>query len=116
MSCHILKGDTMKKRLILTAAVLLAAGWALAVGQEGTWTGVITDTRCGYKASHTAACINMCVAERGAKYALANPENGKLYILQPQEKAASLANEKVKVTGTLDGDTIQVKTIEKVAK
>jgi len=106
----------MKKRLILTAGVLLSAGWALAGGQEGTWTGVITDTHCGYKASHTAACVNVCVTDKGAKYALANPENGKLYILQPQEKAASLANEKVKVTGTLDGDTIQVKTIEKAAK
>jgi len=106
----------MKKRLILSASVLLAAGWAIAGGQEGSWMGVITDTHCGYKASHTAACVNMCVADKGAKFALANTETGKLYILQPQEKAASLANENVKVTGTLDGDTIQVKSIEKAAK
>jgi len=38
------------------------------------------------------------------------------HVLESQDKAASLANEKVKVTGTLDGDTIQVKTIEKAAK
>jgi hypothetical protein len=106
----------MKKRWIVFATVLLAVGLAFAAGQEGTWTGVITDTHCGYKANHTAACVNTCVMDKGAKYALANPENGKLYILQPQEKAASLANEKVKVTGTLEGDTIQVKTIEKAAK
>ena len=106
----------MKKHWNAFAAVLLAVGLALAAGQEGTWTGVITDTHCGYKANHTAACVNMCVMDKGAKYALANPENGKLYILQPQEKAASLANEKGMVTGTLEGDTIQVKTIEKAAK
>jgi hypothetical protein len=106
----------MNKRLILSVAVLACAGWAVAAGQEGSWTGVITDTHCGYKASHTAACVNVCVTDKGAKYALANAENGKLYILQPQEKAASLANENVKVTGTLEGDTIQVKTIEKAAK
>jgi hypothetical protein len=106
----------MRKQWILAAVILLAAALASAAGQEGAWTGVITDTHCGYKASHTAACVNMCVADKGAKYALANPENRKLYILQPQDKAASLANEKVKVTGTLDGDTIQVKTIEKAAK
>jgi hypothetical protein len=111
-----LEEEPMNKRFILIVVVLLAAGWALAGGQEGSWTGVITDTHCGYKASHTAACVNTCVMDKGAKYALANPENGKLYILQPQEKASSLANEKVKVTGTLDGDTIQVKTIEKAAK
>ena len=106
----------MKKQWILLAAMVFVAGLALAAGQEGSWAGVITDTHCGYKASHTAACVNMCVADHGAKYALANPENGKLYIIQPQDKAAALANEKVKITGTLEGDTIQVKTIEKVAK
>jgi hypothetical protein len=106
----------MNKRMILSVAVLACASWAAAAGQEGSWTGVITDTHCGYKASHTAACVKVCVTDKGAKYALANPENGKLYILQPQEKAASLANESVKVTGTLEGDTIQVKTIEKAAK
>ncbi len=37
-------------------------------------------------------------------------------IIRPQDKAAPLANEKVRVTGTLEGDTIQVKTIEKVAR
>jgi hypothetical protein len=103
----------MKKTWMMTAAVLLAAGWAVAGGQEGSWTGVITDTHCGYKASHTAACVNVCVTDKGAKYALANPDTGKLYIIEPQEKAASLANEKVKVTGTIEGDTIKVKTIEK---
>jgi uncharacterized protein YdeI (BOF family) len=106
----------MKKQWFLLAALFLVAGLALAAGQEGSWTGVITDTHCGYKASHTAACVNTCVMDKGAKYALANPENGKLYIIQPQDKAAPLANEKVKVTGTLDGDTIQVKSIEKVTK
>jgi uncharacterized protein YdeI (BOF family) len=106
----------MRKQWMLLAAMLLATGLALAAGQEGSWTGVITDTHCGYKANHTAACVNTCVADHGAKYALANPDNGKLYIIQPQDKAAPLANEKVKITGTLEGDTIQVKTIEKVAK
>jgi len=106
----------MKKQWLVLWALVLTAGLAFAAGQEGTWTGVITDTHCGYKANHTAACVKMCVEDHGAKYALANPENGKLYILKPQEKAASLANETVKVTGTLEGDTIQVKTIEKAAK
>ena len=106
----------MKKHWLLLGALLLVAGVAFAAGQEGTWTGVITDTHCGYKPHHTAACVNICVTEHGAKYALAIPATGKLYIIQPQEKAASLANENVKITGTLDGDTIQVKSIEKVGK
>jgi hypothetical protein len=107
----------MNKRLLLAAGVVLSGGLALAAGQQaGTWSGVITDTHCGYKAQHTAACVNMCVMDRGAKYGLANPQDKKVYVLEPQEKAAPLANENVKVTGTLSGDIIQIKTIEKVAK
>jgi hypothetical protein len=108
--------EDMNKRLLIAAGVVLSGGLALAAGQAGTWTGIITDTHCGYKPHHTAACVNMCVADHGAKYALVNPEDKKLYVLEPQEKAAALANETVKVTGTLSGDTIQVKSIEKVAK
>lgn len=106
----------MNKRLFIAAVVVLSGGIALAAGQSGTWTGVITDTHCGYKAQHTAACVNMCVMDHGAKYALVNPQDKKVYVLDPQDKAAPLANESVKVTGTLSGETIQVKTIEKVAK
>jgi len=35
---------------------------------------------------------------------------------RPQDKAEALANEKAKVTRTPDGETIQMKSIEKVAK
>ena len=106
----------MNKRLLVAASVVLTGGLALAAGQAGTWTGVITDTHCGYKPQHTASCVNTCVMDRGAKYALANPQDKKVYVLEPQEKAAPLANENVKITGTLSGDIIQIKTIEKVAK
>jgi len=45
-----------------------------------------------------------------------NPEDKKVYVLEPQDKAAPLANETVKVTGTLSGESIQIKTIEEVVK
>ena len=106
----------MQRRLFVAAVAVLSGGFALAAGQSGTWTGVITDTHCGYKEKHTAACVNMCVTDKGAKYALVNSQDKKIYVLAPQEKAAALANESVKVTGTLSGDTIEVKTIEKVSK
>jgi hypothetical protein len=107
----------MNKRLALFAGILLMGGLALAAGQEGTWVGVITDSHCGYKSSHSAACVNKCVMDHGAKYALVNSADKKVYILEPQTKVdASLANENVKVTGTLEGETIQVKSIEKAGK
>jgi hypothetical protein len=106
----------MNKRFALVLALLLAVGFVLAAGEPGTWTGVITDDHCGYKASHTAACVNKCVSDHGAKYALVNLADKKVYVLEPQDKAAPLANENVKVTGTLNGNTIQIKTIDKVGK
>ncbi len=107
----------MQKRFVLTALVVLLAGAVVAMaGQEGTWTGIISDSHCGYKAGHSAACVKKCVGEHDAKYVLVNPGDKKVFTLEPQDKAAPLANENVKVTGTIEGDTIQVKTIEKVAE
>lgn len=103
-----------KPILLCSLAVLLIAGLALAgdKDQAGSWTGVITDNHCGLKANHTADCVNGCVKNRGAKYVLASSADKKLYVLEPQDQAAAHANETVKVTGTVEGDTIKVTKIE----
>lgn len=101
-----------KRVLICVAALLLVASVGLAGDKEGNWTGWVTDTMCGAKgnnASH-ADCAHKCVKEMGAKYALYSSE-GKVYVLDPQEKAESLAGKHVKVTGTLAEDTIKVESI-----
>jgi hypothetical protein len=79
------------------------------------WTGLVTDSTCGAK--HTmipgatdAECTRGCVA-KGAKYAL---EVGRtLYTLDggPQDKLNQLAGSRAKVTGNLNGDTIQVVSV-----
>jgi len=105
----------MNKRILLCSlAVLLIAGFAVAGDKDksSSWTGVITDDHCGAKATHSADCVNKCVKDHGAKYALVNAADKKVYILDPQEGAAAHANETVKVTGTVDGNTIKVTKIE----
>jgi hypothetical protein len=52
----------------------------------------------------------MCI-KRGAKYALYNPADQKLYILDPQSKAVGHEGHNVTVKGTLDGDTIHVDSL-----
>ncbi len=102
----------MGKRLLICAVVLLlAAGMSLAggKGKEGSWTGWVTDTHCGEKGAkdgHTA-CANKCVKEMSAKYALYNPADKKVYVLDPQDKAAEHAGHYVTVKGTAEGDTIK---------
>jgi len=108
----------MGKRLLVSVMVLLfAASLTLAGGKEkkdGSWVGWVTDTHCGAKGANAkhADCAKKCVESQGAKYALYTPADKKVYVLEPQDKAAEHAGHHVKVTGSVDGETIQVKSIE----
>jgi hypothetical protein len=108
----------MGKRLLISlVALLFVAGLTLAAdkhAKEGSWTGWITDTHCGAKGDNAkhADCAKKCVEGHNAKYALYNPADKKVYVLDPQDKAAGHAGHHVKVTGTVEGDTIKVKSIE----
>jgi len=109
----------MKKRLFFVGlAILLAAGLSLAGEKaksgEKALTGWITDTHCGAKGAKEghAGCATKCVKGQGAKYALVTPEDGKVYVLDPQDKAAEHAGHHVKVKGTVEGDTLKVASIE----
>jgi hypothetical protein len=108
----------MVKRLTICAIALLFVAGIAFTGQKdtaksGSWSGWITDDMCaakGAKADH-AACAAKCVKEHGAKYALYNTEDKKVYILDPQDKAAEHAGHEVTVAGTVDGNTIHVTSI-----
>jgi Protein of unknown function (DUF5818) len=108
----------MVKRLLLcSAAVLFLAGIAFTGQKDAaksiSWTGWVTDTNCGAKGAKAehAACAAKCVNEHGAKYALFNEADKKVYILDPQDKVAEHAGHEVTVQGRLDGDTIHVSSI-----
>ena len=105
-----------KRFLICVVALLIVAGMSLAAdkGKEGSWTGWITDTHCGAKGDNAkhADCATKCVKEQGSKYALYNPADKKVYVLDPQDKAAAHAGHHVTVKGTAAGDSIKVSSIE----
>lgn len=108
----------MSKRLLICALVLVlsAAIVGATQGKDGSWTGWVTDTHCGAKGDNTkhADCARKCVEGMGAKYALYNPTDKKVYILEPQDKLTAMAGKLVKVTGTVDGETIKFGSIEEV--
>jgi len=113
----------MMKRLMFSAvALFLAAGMSLAGGKskaakEKAYTGWITDTHCGAKGASAdhAACLKKCIDSGTAKYALYTSSDKKLYVLDPQEKAAENAAQHVKVMGTVEGDTLHVTSITMAA-
>ena len=108
----------MNKRLgILLVVFLVAAGLSLAApekAKENAYVGWVTDDHCGAKGAKDghADCATKCVKEHGAKYALVTPSDGKVYVLDPQDKVAEHAGHHVKVTGTVDGNTLKVAKIE----
>ena len=99
----------MKKQI---AIVLASAALMFAAGPQ-TYTGVITDTMCGkdhamMNIKPDSKCVAECV-KSGSKYALL--EGSNVYELSDQKAPEKFAGQKVKVTGTLDGQTITVKSI-----
>lgn len=108
----------MIKRVMMGAvAVLFLAGIAFTgqkdAAKSGSWSGWITDSACGAKGASAehASCATKCVKEQGAKYALYNAEDKKVYILDPQDKAAEHVGHQVTVKGTADGNTIHITSI-----
>jgi hypothetical protein len=108
----------MVKRAILAAlAMVFAVGLSVAgqdnAAKSGSWSGVVTNDMCGAKdaSAAKAECTAKCVKSHGAKYALYDEADKKVYILEPQDKADGHAGHDVTVKGTLDGDTIHVTSL-----
>ena len=102
----------MKSRFAMGMALTLFTA-ALAMAADGTWTGWIADSKCGAKAAHDGAreCTLKCVKE-GAKYVFVNDADKKVYVVDAPEKVADHAGHHVTVTGTIDGDSLKLATID----
>ncbi len=104
------------QRLSLLAFIAFAAVSAVAASKSQTLTGEVSDSMCG--AQHmmkgkAGDCARACVG-KGSSYALVIGD--KVYSLHPSDKGAQdelgkLAGEKATVTGTLDGETVEVSKV-----
>ncbi|MGA9929488.1 MAG: hypothetical protein WBP91_00175 [Terriglobales bacterium] len=102
--------------LAVQMLVGIAAIPALAAGKSQTLTGEVSDAMCGAKhemPGNAANCTRGCV-QHGSKYALVVGD--KVYTLETSDQAAlsklnDLAGAKAKVTGEVDGSTINVKSV-----
>lgn len=113
----------LKRTLLLSAVVLFAASVGMAGPKQAaaskakSWSGYVTDSSCatkGMKAVTNADCVKKCI-DAGSKYVLYDPREKKVYQLDPQSSVADHATHHVKVSGTLDGDTIHVESVEMIA-
>ena len=107
----------MRRIAVHSVALLLLAGLGFASTTKAaakTFVGSISDSMCGAKhmmpGQSDKDCTLACV-KAGSKFVLADA-SGKVYQLSDQKKPEQFAGQKVKVTGTLKGDTITVTSIE----
>jgi hypothetical protein len=106
----------MKKAL---AAFLLISMASLGLAADaGSWTGVLTDSKCGEKGASAehASCAVKCVEKQGAKWALWDPKAKQLYELVDAKDAAKMAGKEVTVKGSLADKKITVTSMEAAAK
>ena len=105
-------------RLLAICVVVMflqtGTGVAQNTASQQAWQGFVTDTHCGTNCQVTKdmtpdkKCIKRCV-KNGSKYGLWVGHH--VYALEPQSKAAQYAAKDVSVTGTLDGETIHIDSI-----
>jgi hypothetical protein len=106
------------KRFLAVLCLIAAASFTLAAADPGSWKGWVTDSNCGAKGANAghASCAIKCVKEKGASWALWDPAEKKLYILEHASDAEKMAGQEVTVHGTLEGDKIEVTSMESDGK
>src|ERR1700712_3431638 len=99
----------MKKYLLLSVLFFSAVVYA---ADKGTFTGYISDAHCGAKGNSAdhADCARKCVKDGSAPVFVIGD---KVYTISNPKKVAKYIGDKVKITGTITGDAID---IEKVSK
>jgi hypothetical protein len=107
---------TCIQKIGLFFAAFTLATLAFAADKAQSFTGRVSDAMCGahhMMSGSEADCTRACVG-KGSKYALVVGD--KVYTLDTNDKAALASLDKAaggqaKVTGTLNGDTIQVASV-----
>ena len=99
----------MRNRILMLIGVMLVFG---CMAWAGTVTGVVSDAMCGAKHSTPSAaaaqCVKRCEAA-GAKLVVVS--NGKVYNTDDQAKLKGFEGQRVKIEGTVSGDSISIKSV-----
>jgi hypothetical protein len=101
----------MKRVLILMALVGLMTTLALAGAEKGSWTGNISDAKCGAK--FNADCAKKCV-EAGQQMVFVNDKDGSVLPIANQDALKGHAGHHVKIEGSVENNTLTVSSVSMV--
>jgi hypothetical protein len=113
------KTEPAAKRFLLCLVALFSIATLAAVAQNnptksGSWSGVIVSSACNADEAFNESpeCAKNVP---GAKLSLYDDTSRVVYGLEPQKSVAAHLGDTVTVRGTLDGDMIQLGTIEQMS-
>jgi hypothetical protein len=106
--------------LTLLSLLTLVSGSALAGDEhkhakKGEWTGIVSDSKCGAKAGHSEGCTKGCV-EKGASLVFVNDADQSVLKVSNADKLKGHEGHQVKVTGTVDKDTLTITEVAMLEK
>jgi len=94
--------------LVFSQALVLAA----AAGSSQKIDGWLDDQKCaGHKDTPNASCVRKCV-EGGIPLVLVGDKDKKIYKVDKQNIVKEYAGQHVTITGTIDGDSLQVEKVD----
>lgn len=103
----------MKKSLMLVLLLGLVSLGALAGDMsskpmKGTWTGWVSDMKCG-AAKHDAACVKKCL-DAGEKMAFVNDKDKSVIPVANPDSLKGHEGHHIKVKGTIDNGQLTVQS------
>jgi len=108
----------MTKKVLLVIGLYLCSMTVLAAAKDMSWTGWISDSKCGAKganASH-AACAKKCI-EAGAKPVLVTDKDQKVVPIENPDSVMDHLAHHVEVTGKMNADgSIHVDKVKMLAQ
>lgn len=97
------------RRLLSSTVLFVSLFSAFAIADE--WTGWISDAKCGAKGANAdhKGCAQSCV-KGGEKPVFVSEE--KVYQIGDASKIEEYVGQKVTITGSMDGDTINIESVK----
>ncbi len=104
----------MKKLWLVVIGLCLCSVLAMAAPKDESWTGWISDSKCGAKGANAAhaACAKKCIAG-GEKPVLVTDKDQKVVAITNPDSVQEYVGQHVKITGKLTDAGLQV---DKVAQ
>ncbi|MBZ5704736.1 MAG: hypothetical protein LAN63_05235 [Acidobacteriia bacterium] len=98
----------MKRTFAGTALLALVATGAFAAANSGTWTGWVSDAKCGAKVD--AACARKCT-DAGQARVFVNDANQSVLRVANQDALKGHEGHHVKVAGSVEDGTLTVSSV-----